>query len=67
MDGATTLISIARILTTERNPTEALRRVAREVAHFISAETAAVYLLDRDGWSSLPSRPIESPNTRYRC
>jgi PAS domain S-box-containing protein len=49
MDGATTLISIARILTTEPNLTEALRRVAREVAHFIGAETAAVYLLDRDG------------------
>ena len=46
MDGATTLIAIARILTTETNLTEALRRVAREVAHFIGAETAAVYLLD---------------------
>jgi GAF domain-containing protein len=49
MDGATTLISIARILTTEPNLTEALRRVAREVAHFIGAETAAVYLLGRPG------------------
>ena len=42
MDGATTLIAIARMLTTATNLTEALRRVAREVAHFIGAETAAV-------------------------
>jgi hypothetical protein len=56
-----------RIPTTEPNLTEALRRVAREVAHFIGAETAAVYLLDRDGRVLAPVRPIESPSTRYRC
>ncbi len=49
MGGPETLIVIARILTTEPDLTEALRRVAREVAHFAGAETAAVYLLDQAG------------------
>jgi PAS domain S-box-containing protein len=61
MDGATTLIAIARILTTETNLTEALRRVAREVAHFIGAETAAVYLLDRDGRILVPAAAYRVP------
>jgi len=42
------LIGIARILTTERDVTEALRLAAREVAKFAGAETAAVYLIDRE-------------------
>jgi PAS domain-containing protein len=49
MGGAEALIQIARILTSEPDLTEALRRVARQVAHFIGAETAAVYLLDQPG------------------
>jgi len=49
MGGTETLIAIALILTTEPDLTEALRRVAREVARFAGAETAAVYLLDQAG------------------
>lgn len=59
MGGAETLIAIARILTTEPDLTEALRRVAREVAHFAGAETAAVYLLDQAG-------RVLSPIAAYR-
>jgi PAS domain S-box-containing protein len=61
MDGATTLISIARILTTEPDLTEALRQVAREVARFVGAETAAVYLLDRDGGMLVPVAAYRVP------
>jgi PAS domain S-box-containing protein len=61
MDGAGTLITIARILTTEPDLTEALRQVAREVAHFVGAETASVHLLDRDGRVLLPVAAYRVP------
>jgi len=61
MDGATTLITIARILTTEPDLTEALRQVARAVAHFVGAETASVHLLDREGSVLLPVAPYRVP------
>jgi PAS domain S-box-containing protein len=61
MDGASTLITIARILATEPDLTEALRQVAREVAHFVGAETASVHLLDRDGRVLLPVAAYRVP------
>src|SRR5262245_6175761 len=46
--GADLLITIALILTTEPDLTEALRLVVREVVHFMSAETGAAYRVDRE-------------------
>ena len=46
--GADLLITIAHILTTEPDLTEALRLVVREVVHFMSAETGAAYRVDRE-------------------
>jgi transcriptional regulator with GAF, ATPase, and Fis domain len=61
MGGAETLIEITRILTSEPDLTEALRRVARVVAHFIAAETAAVYLLDQPGRLLFPIAAYRVP------
>src|SRR5882724_987824 len=46
--GADLLITIAHILTTEADLTEALRLVVREVVRFIGAETGAAYRVDRE-------------------
>ncbi len=48
MGGAELLITIAHILTTEADVTEALRRVVREVVRFVGAETGAAYRVDRE-------------------
>src|SRR5215813_2946448 len=48
MGGAELLITIAHILTTEADLTEALRRVVREVVRFVGAETGAAYRVDRE-------------------
>ena len=48
MDSAHLLITIAGILTTEADLTEALRLVVREVVHFVGAETGAAYRVDRE-------------------
>src|SRR5207237_9800970 len=45
--GADLLITIAHILTTEADLTEALRLVVREVVRFVGAETGAAYRVDR--------------------
>ena len=42
------LITIAHILTTETNLTEALRLVVRELVRFMGAETGAAYRVDRE-------------------
>ena len=62
MGGAETLIEIARILTTEPDLAEALRQVARQVARFIGAETAAVYLLDQPGRLLFPVAGYRVPS-----
>lgn len=46
--GADLLITIAHILTTEADLTEALRLVVREVVRFMGAETGAAYRVDRE-------------------
>src|SRR5438093_13591661 len=46
--GADLLITIAHILTTEADLTEALRLVVREVVRFVGAETGAAYRVDRE-------------------
>src|SRR5437660_498113 len=48
MGGAELLITIAHILTTEADLTEALRLVVREVVRFVGAETGAAYRVDRE-------------------
>ena len=48
MGDAELLITIAHILTTEADLTEALRRVVREVVRFVGAETGAAYRVDRE-------------------
>src|SRR6266403_900864 len=48
MGGAELLITIAHILTTEADLTEALRLVVREVVRFAGAETGAAYRVDRE-------------------
>jgi PAS domain S-box-containing protein len=48
MDGAELLITIAHILTTETDLTEALRLVVREVVRFVGADTGAAYRVDRE-------------------
>ena len=57
--GADLLITIAHILTTEPDLTEALRLVVREVVHFMSAETGAAYRVDRE-------RRVLAPVAAYR-
>ena len=42
------LITIAHILTTEADLTEALRLVVREVVRFVGADTGAAYRVDRE-------------------
>src|SRR5215510_935450 len=59
MAGAELLITIAHILTTEADLTEALRRVVREVVRFIGAETGAAYRVDRE-------RRVLAPVAAYR-
>jgi len=46
--GADLLITIAHILTTEADLTEALRLVVREVVRFMGAETGAAYRVGRE-------------------
>jgi PAS domain S-box-containing protein len=48
MGGAELLITIAHILTTEADLTEALRLVVREVVRFVGADTGAAYRVDRE-------------------
>ena len=48
MGGAELLITIAHILTTEADLTEALRLVVREVVRFVGAESGAAYRVDRE-------------------
>ncbi len=59
MGGAELLITIAHILTTEADLTEALRRVVREVVRFVGAETGAAYRVDRE-------RRVLAPVAAYR-
>src|SRR5262245_6340192 len=59
MGGAELLITIAHILTTEGDLTEALRRVVREVVRFAGAETGAAYQVDRE-------RRVLAPAAAYR-
>jgi len=59
MGGAELLITIAHILTTEDDLTEALRRVVREVVRFVGAETGAAYRVDRE-------RRVLAPVAAYR-
>ena len=59
MGGAELLITIAHILTTEADPTEALRRVVREVVRFVGAETGAAYRIDHE-------RRVLAPVAAYR-
>jgi PAS domain S-box-containing protein len=59
MGGAELLITIAHILTTEADLTEALRRVIREVVRFAGAETGAAYRVD-------PERRVLAPVAAYR-
>jgi PAS domain S-box-containing protein len=48
MGGAELLITIAQVLTTQSDLTEALRLVVREVVRFVGAETGAAYRVDRE-------------------
>src|SRR5881628_1616415 len=48
MGGAELLITIAHILTTETDLTQALRLVVREVVRFVGAETGGAYRVDRE-------------------
>jgi PAS domain S-box-containing protein len=48
MGGAELLITIAHVLTTQTDLTEALRLVVREVVRFVGAETGAAYRVDRE-------------------
>src|SRR5437870_1659826 len=57
--GADLLITIAHILTTEADLTEALRLVVREVVRFVGAETGAAYRVDR-------ARRVFVPVAAYR-
>ena len=57
--GADLLITIAHILTTEADLTEALRLVVREVVRFVGAETGAAYRVDR-------ARRVLVPVAAYR-
>src|SRR5438105_14875797 len=57
--GADLLITIAHILTTEADLTEALRLVVREVVRFVGAETGAAYRVDR-------VRRVRVPVAAYR-
>jgi PAS domain S-box-containing protein len=59
MGGAELLITIAHVLTTEADLTEALRRVVREVVRFVGAETGAAYRVDRE-------RRVLAPVAAYR-
>jgi PAS domain S-box-containing protein len=59
MGGAELLITIAHILTTQTDLTEALRLVVREVVRFVGAETGAAYRVDRE-------RRVLAPVAAYR-
>src|SRR5215831_1749767 len=61
MGGAELLFTIAHILTTEADLTEALRLVVREVVRFVGAETGAAYRVDRERRMLVPVAAYRVP------
>src|SRR5262245_13997217 len=61
MGGAELLFTIAHILTTEADLTEALRLVVREVVRFVGAETGAAYRVDRERRMLVPGAAYHVP------
>src|SRR5215813_6595744 len=61
MGGAELLFTIAHVLTTEADLTEALRLVVREVVRFVGAETGAAYRVDRERRMLVPVAAYHVP------